>query len=701
MTVDQWAEKYRRLSSDNSAMPGRFSLAITPYLRGILKCINDRPVRKVVCQKSAQAGWTDGVINNLIGYVIHMAPAPMIVLFPKDQVAKDFNQEKLVPMVEATPVLAEIVETKTRSAANTQNRKKFTGGFLKLVGSNSTGGVKSTPAKIVVVEEPDDCNLNIKGQGDSIKLLEERVKTYHDHKVIAGGTPSIAGVSSIAAEMDASDKRVFEVPCHDCGEAHVLTWDNVHWDSDESRPHPVNGTARPETAHYICPHCGSVWNDTQKNRNVRRAEAAGFGWRATAEFRGVAGFYLNELLSPFAESSFTRMVEKYLEAVHEANLGELGALIAFWNSSLGLPWQYQTDLPDEKLLQERAEDYEEFTVPWGGLVLTAGVDVQHDRLAVVIRAWGRGEESWLVYWGEIHGQTVVAEAGAWPDLDVLLDREFAHVGGARLRIKAVSVDSSDGVTNDAVYTYVRKRQGRRFMAVKGASDTDSGREIFAPPKTAIDTNRQDKAHRYGLRPYIVGTNRAKDLLLEGRLKLKGTGPGRMHWYKTVRPDYWSGLLAEIKAPHRTLKHRKVWQKKSGVANEPLDCEIYAFHAARSLKLNLFRESNWLAFEQAVRQLSLLEAAGVPAPQPDDKTSAVPARSAPSRDAAPQKVEAASPEVATGQPDGEPAATDGEADAAATVAQQLARQIKRPPVQTSAPKPRPQQPQPQGYSITTW
>lgn len=607
MSVAQWAETYRYLSEETTALPGKFSLTITPYLRGILESLTLRVIRKVVCQKSAQIAWTDGVINNFLGRMIHMDPAPTILMFPRDQTAKDYNAEKFIPMVEATPVLAGIVDVRSRSAENTQNRKKFRGGFLKLIGSNSTGGVKSTPAKYAIIEEPDDCNLNIRGQGDSIKLLEERIKTFFDHKVIAGGTPSIKGVSSIEAEMEASDKRRFMVPCHGCGESHALTWDNVSWRSDETQSHPVFGHALPETTAYACPHCGLLWNNAEKNRNVRKGE-----WIATAPFRGVAGFYLNELYSPFIESRLERLVEKFLTAEFDAQQGDIGPKIAFWNSSLGLPWEYQSGLPKHEDLQERAEDYAEFTVPWGGLVLTAGVDVQHDRLAVILRAWGRGEESWLVYWGEIYGQTIVPEQGAWVDLDALLEREFEHASGAKLKIRAGSIDSGDGQTADAVYAFVRKRQARGLRAVKGAST--EGREIFSQPKPVLDIGKRDKAMKFGVRPYIVGVDRAKDLLLgadsqAGRIKLAGSGPGRIHWYRSVRPDYWEQLTAEIKVPHRIVRGKKVWQKKAGAHNEALDAEIYAFHAARALKTNLYKEARWAWLEAKIRQHEIFAPAG--------------------------------------------------------------------------------------------
>jgi len=622
ISVAKWAERYRFLA-ENTALPGRFSLQITPYLRGVLEAINDKRVRKIVCQKSAQVGWTDGVMNNYVGYVIHCDPSSMAIMFPREATYKKYSELKLEPMIEATPVLRPLVNLKSRSADNKQDLKQFPGGFLMMFGSNSTDGVKSTPIKRVCVEEPDDCNLNIKGQGDSIKLAEERVKSFHDSKILIGGTPTVAGVSAIAQEMQASDQRSYWVPCHECGDAHVLNWDNVHWQSVDGASHQVYGSANPDTAAYTCPHCGSLWNDAQKNRNVRRAEELGFGWKSAADFHGVAGFYLNELYSSFPDSTMARLVEKYLTAEHEASTGELGAKIAFWNSTLGLPWEYQSDMPKPLALSTRAEAYAEFTVPWGGLLLTAGVDVQHDRLAVVIRAWGRGEESWLVYWGEIFGSTLVATAGAWLELDQLLGRDFEHASGSKMRVRAVSIDGSDGNRTEIVHAYVRPRRARGYMTVKGASEqTDDRREIFSTPRK-VDLNKRQKPSKFGLDTYIVGTTRAKDLILDNRLVLEGRGPGTLHWYADVRPDYWEQLVSEVKAPSRTNRYRKAWQKLAGVRNEVLDCEVYALHAARSVKTNLMREAHWAALEQRLVQRTLLSDFGTEEENDSNPTPSAP------------------------------------------------------------------------------
>lgn len=604
------------MSAKATATPGRYNASLTPWVRGIHEALDDQKVRKVVAMKSAQVAWTDGVLLNYIGRRIDIDPCPMIVMFAKEGAAKEFNNEKLIPMIEASPRLVEkIPVSKKRSKDNLWNFKSFPGGFLKLVGSNSPSSVKSTPAPVVCVEEPDDCNTNVKEQGDTITLLIERTKTFAKRKIIYGGTPTVEGFSAVEQAYKASDQRKFFVPCPDCGKETVLDWANVRWHEDPTVNSEVYGHAVLDSAYYVCPNCGCIWDDAKKNRAVRKGV-----WKATAPFNDTAGFYINELYSPFPGSRFRNLLDKFLTAQFALEQGDDSKMRSFYNSQLGKPYAFKSSLPDPDKLAERAEDYDEFTVPEVGCVLTAGVDVQHDRLAVIIRAWWKEEESWLIYWGEIHGETILPEKGAWTDLEALLTRDFPGPNGTRLKISAVSIDSSDGQTSDAVYTFVRRRLARRYMAIKGSSVNDESKEIFSPPKVSVDQDRMQKALKYGLKPFIVGTSRAKDLILGvdekgGRIKLQGRGPGRMHWYKAVRPDYWVQITSEVKAP-TSRSDKRVWQKKSGVRNEALDCEVYALHAARSLKLHLWSPERWDEEKADQLQIDLL-------PQADNTTSEIP------------------------------------------------------------------------------
>lgn len=603
---------------EGSPIPGRFSFRITPYLVEPLNATVDPSVRRAVFRKSAQLGWTDGVVLNAIGHRIDNDPGRMLVLFPREKTAVDFNDEKLEPMLLSTPALASKVQLGSRKAGNRQLFKKYHGGFLKLIASNAPGDVKSTSASIVFVEEPDDCNQNVRGQGDSIKLAEERVKAYHNAKIVIGGTPTIQDVSAIDDEYEKSDRRIWMVPCHECGAEGQLEWDNVRWQKDEANPDPVYGKHQPETARYVCPHCEAAWDDAQKVRNVRRGR-----WVARSPFRGIAGFEANELVSSFAESRLEILVGKYLSALRRKREGDPSDYIAFLNSSLARSYRDDTPVPREDVLRERSERYAEFTVPGGASMLTLGIDVQHDRLALALWAFGRGEEMWLAWWGEIHGNAVDRNDPVWNEADSFLLRPYRHECGAELFVEACSIDTSDGQTSDASYAWVRrhKQHARRVMAAKGASEVGaSAREIFTvPARSSIDAASPTKASRFGLKVYQVGTIKAKDLLLgsdagAGRLNLLGAGPGRMHWFEGVRGDFFEQITAEIKTFTKGSR-RKSWQKKSGKRNEALDATILALHAARSLNSHRMDDGQWSARESRLRQADLLAQAMPDAPEP--------------------------------------------------------------------------------------
>lgn len=620
MTTTEWADNYRYLAAESSALPGKYSSKLTPWVVGMHAALDDPQTHKVVCMKSAQVAWTDGVILNWLARIIDIDPSPVIGLFSKTDAAREFGQEKLAPMVTATPRLQNKLDVETsRKDGNRALFKKFPGGFLKLVGSNSPSNVKSTPSPRAFVEEPDDAALNVGKQGDSIKLLEERLKTYARRMLVFGGTPSLEGLSTIGDAYKNSDQRKFMVPCHDCGESHALAWENVKWDEDPNITHEIYGHARPETAIYACPHCGSVWTDHLKNRNVRQAT-----WQATAEFRGVAGFYINELYSPFPGSTLARLVERFLEAQQSLDSGDETDMIVFVNSALGLPYEYKSDAPEADEMRELAMSYTEMVAPNGGLIITAGVDVQHDRFAVIIRAHGRDQESWLLFWGEISGNTTDRKDPVWDELEKRLFSPIKHESGAQLRLSALSIDSSDGVTSENVYDWVRamkkKHKSVEIMAVKGSSNDYGDKEIFSRPKPSIDTKgkRNTKASKYGLQPFIVGTHKAKDEI-HRRLKLEGRGPDRFHFYESVRVDYFDQLLAEVKAPHPRIRKKMVWQLRAGQRNEALDCEVYAMHAARAVKVHLMNSARWDGIERRIKQADLF-AAEKPAEQEKPETT---------------------------------------------------------------------------------
>ncbi|HWK55367.1 MAG TPA: terminase gpA endonuclease subunit [Hyphomicrobiales bacterium] len=627
----EWAEDEYRLPAESGDTHGNYRLNYVPYMHGIFAALDDPNVREVVVMKAAQIGWTFALLAWLFR-AIRFTACTIVGMFPKEAAAKQFNDEKLVPAVRATPAIDDLIDTtSSRKSTNTALFKSLPNGFLKLVGSKSISSVKSTPARIVFVEEPDDATDDLAKQGNAIKLLWERTKRIPNSKRIMGGTPSVKGLSKVEDHIKRSDKRVLPIECHDCGERHVLDWANVSWqDAEDGREHEVYGKALPETAVYACPNCGSVWDDYQRRQNIRNTVQEALevgdplcGWTPTAQYSGIVGFMeLSELYSCLPGAGLEDLVRDHLSAEYEAAHGDETERIVFDNSKLARPYEYQDDQASRDELKELALDYPEQLCPAGGLLMTVGIDVQHNRIAVIKRAWGRGEESWGLLWVEIYAKTATTDKSdqVWTDLENLTFAAVEHASGTSIYPSAVSIDSSDGQTNDAVYSWVRRMNKAHpevlVMAIKGSSaQTDP--EIFAtPPRKSIDhhnPDKQTKADRWGLKPYIVGTGKAKDWLA-AHMKLSGVGPGRFHQSKHVREDYWDQVTGEVKAPHRTLKNKKVWQRKSGCAVEAWDCEVYALHAARARRIHLKSAADWDALEQKLLQADLFSVA-VQAPKP--------------------------------------------------------------------------------------
>ena len=609
--VDEWAAEHMMLPAGNSAEHGKYRVERTPLAREIMRCLSPgHPCRRVVVRGASQMLKTQ-VGLNWIAAVMDAAPATILALMPTLPLSKRLSM-RIGKTIAAVPKLrGKVAEPRSRDSRNTIDTKEFSGGTLYITTAGSASNLAEIPARYIYGDEIDRWDGDVDGEGDPVKVAEARTTTYRGReKMYYTSSPLLKGYSRITRLFDIGTQRWCHLPCPHCETAHVLAWENVHW--DEALTH----------AWMCCPHCGGVIEESSKPVMQRAALEPGAWIAANPSPDGeTESFHVSALYAPIGWIGWLDLAREYIDAQREEDIGNRGPMQVFQNTRLALPYNAGKESIELDTLIARGEDYPELNAPWGVLKITAGVDVQHDRLALSIWGWGRGEECWLLYWGELYGQTVVPHLGAWAELEEVLFeiekheggghsylwRDIPHAGGAALRISSLSLDTSDGTaTQDAAYSFCRRHRARSVLAVKGASETGSAaRTIFSPPRPSVDADKKHKAWKFGLKPYMVGTVAAKDLLLEGRLPLTGNGPGRIHFYKSVRADWFEQITSEVKAPHRSIRNRKVWQKKSGVNNEALDTFIYAFHAARSLKLNLLRESQWRAMEEMLRQRSLI------------------------------------------------------------------------------------------------
>jgi phage terminase large subunit GpA-like protein len=547
LTVSQWADQNLRLSPEDSGEHGQYQSIRAPYQRAIMDACSEPSIESVVFMSSAQVGKTT-IIKAVIGYHIDQDPAPILVIYPTLELAEEFSKVRLAPMIRDTPCLRDkMADPRARDSGNTLLAKNFSGGRIAIQGANSSAGLSARPIRIVVVDEASKCARSAGTEGDPIALGFKRTRTFWNRKKILVSTPTIRGQCRIEKAFQATDQRRFFVPCPHCREYQILEWRHVTWPKGE-----------PAKAVYKCPHCGGEITDTDKLKGE---------WRPTAEGPpGVAGFHLWEGYSPW--SSFGEIATDLIEAKR----GGRDTLQQWVNESLGETFEEdQGERPDWASLQARAEPYHVLSVPAGGLFLTAGVDVQDDRLAVVIVAWGRGEESWRVYWGELYGDPS-QPGGVWAQLDDLLTRGYDHESGALLHVTGAAVDS--GHCTHHVYNYVRTR-APRVVAVKGMGQL--GRPIITRPSHQ-DVQYKGSVIKNGVQLWPVGTDGAKRQVYH-RLKITEPGPGCLHFPIGLPEEYYEQLAAE----------KLVTRYKHGVPytewiqlrprNEAIDCEVYAYAAA--------------------------------------------------------------------------------------------------------------------------
>lgn len=570
-TVSEWADEHRILSSESSAEPGRWLTERAEYQRGIMDALSDPRVETLVVMSSAQVGKTE-VINNLVGYLVHRDPCPILVVQPTLQMAEAWSKDRLAPMLRDTPALSEMFTVgNRRDSANTLLHKSFPGGHLTMAGANSPASLASRPIRIVLCDEVDRYPVSAGTEGDPVNLARKRTATFWNRKILLTSTPTVRGASRIEMEFDQSDQRRYFVPCPDCGEMQSLKWANVSW---------PNG--QPMEARYACEACGSLWSDGQRIGAIRRGE-----WRATAPFTGRAGFHLSELYSPWG--SLGAMAVAFLEAKRSPQ-----TLKTFVNTSLGESWEDTGEGIDDTGLMSRREEYAA-DVPEGAVLLTAGVDVQNDRIEVEVVGWGDGEESWNVDYFVIHGDPQRAES--WAALDAALGKTYQHESGTALHITATGVDS--GAHTQIVYDYCRKRSLRRVFALKG---------VAGPGRPVVTLSRRQ--HGGGNRKvdlYTVGVDDAKATIYS-RLKIAEAGAGFCHFPFERDEEYFSQLTAEKVVTKYTKGFpRREWVK-ARARNEALDCRVYAYAALRILN------PVWSAVSRRMTDAPIVEATPPAAPE---------------------------------------------------------------------------------------
>jgi phage terminase large subunit GpA-like protein len=556
LTVSQWATRHRQLRTGTNS-PGPWRNELTPYLTEIMDCLSEHSsVRFVTFIKSSGVGGTEAMYNWL-GYVMHhQGNKDLLVVLPTLELRDRSFNPRLSKMLDESPALAKLANSSQRSRVNRGDLLEY-GARARLIkaGANSPDSLRSDHLPYVICDEVDAFPWDVGGEGDPMTLIENRQRTFSRAKTYCVSTPTAEGASRIAVLYSRSDQRRYQVPCPHCNEmqplefggagtAHGLKW-RLAPEQPGELPHAI-------AAWYVCQHCGAEIQEAHKPDML----AAGRWVAKHPQRRHHRGYHLNALYAPAGLGlGWLKIVQKWLEVQ-----GDTAELKAFVNTYLGEVWREVGDSVDANSLLSRLEEYEPAACPIQ--LITAGVDVQKDRLEASLVGWGAGEEAWLIDHLILPGDTTQAQV--WADLhDALLE------SGVRL----AAIDT--GFNTSMVHDFCATRAW--CIPIKGIAG--AGRPLVEDERRR---RQRLRARRKRARPTEpLGVDQAKTLIY-ARLKLPAAGPGYVHFQSS--PAFDDEYFAQLAAERLVTKVRGTRPFQEWVQlrprNEALDCLVYALAAVR-------------------------------------------------------------------------------------------------------------------------
>lgn len=595
LTVTEWAEKRRRLSTEASAEPGPWRTSRTPYLREPMDAFTDPKVQRIVMVAASQVGKSELELN-IIGYIIDEDPGSILFVHPTTIDAKEFSKLRVAPEIRDCPTLRrKVAAPKSRDSGNTVLQKTYPGGILTMCGSTEAHALASKPIRYVIGDERDRWATSAGTEGDPWGLAMARQTTFYNAKAVEVSTPTVKNASAIADSYAEGTMERWKSKCPHCGEYHEIQWKDIRYEY-ETKEVNKKKTYKVTSILYVCPGCGAVSDEVTMKRQPARWEAE----NPDAYAQGVRSFWLNAFVSQWA--GWEKIILKYLNAI-----GNSRKLQVVYNTCFGELWEDRGDLEDEDSLMARREEYPA-ELPEGVLVLTAGVDTQDNRMEYEVVGHGHFGETWGIEKGIVMGRP--DDDATWTELDkVLFDRVFRFADGLGLRLSMTFVDEGGHFTQD-VRRQCRSRIGKKVFDIKGFPGPD--KPYTGPPKQMkIVVNQKMVGTCW---QYQIGVDSGKVMIMDN-LSVKSPGSKYCHFPKRddYGPGYFAGLLSERLEYDAEKRQPWVWKKIPGhERNEALDCRNYALAAFKALPKNLDAIDRQL---KTLRGQRPTEGEAVPAPTP--------------------------------------------------------------------------------------
>jgi len=560
LTGSEWANKYFQLSSEYSAITGKWKTY--PWQVELLDAMTDDISQTIVIKKPTRIGYSI-MLSIVIAYYVHQKPSNQFHYQPNDDEAKGYAEDTIEPMIRDNPTISKLVEANNnrgRTKKEKTVKKNYPAGHMEFLGAESDKNFNRRTGRVVSGDEVDAWKREAGNTGDKIMTMLRRTSDFWNRKNILGGKP-IGSEFQDDKEIDESTsildiwfkkgtQEYLNIPCPKCDHLQKFEFEQLLWEKDlDDKGRTIKHY--PHTAHFKCAKCEHKIYDKDKRELLKKCK-----WVAENQNpeKGIRSFSVWAMVSYSPNVTWGNIVEEFLSAKNSKL-----KLKAFTNEVLGRTWEEDYTKPIISDFEDRLEDYNA-EVPDGVLVLSCGCDTQDNRIEAHVIGWGKNEESWAIEYKIFHGNTNDPEV--WQRLDEYLNKTFYHENGGQMKIHTTSIDSG-GHSTQTIYEFCKTRFFRRIFAVKGASKIDAP----VAPRLASQITMK----RGGKIPlFMVGVNMVKDVLYSYVLAEIG-GAGYFHHPRdeTYDNEYFKQLTAE----KRDKDGR--W-KPTRARNEALDVYVYSY-----------------------------------------------------------------------------------------------------------------------------
>jgi len=599
-----WSDAYRVLPRESSSEFGRWRTSRFPFLRRIMDCMSPASRAKViVVMKGAQLGFTEIIINWMM-YVADFFPCPFMYIQATLDAVKIFNTMKLGPSIRVTERVRDTLGSgKDADLSDSALRKAFPGGGISMGGANSDKFLRSQSAQYIGVDEEDTFRASVgnvgREQGSPVAMVRKRQANFPLAKMLRISTPVIKETSTIEpGYLDGSQEQYY-VPCPICnpsasrhGAMFVLRWEHIRYSKELD-----SATGLPIDVYCECPFCSARIQEYKKTWMLENGLWLSNKGREDGELYEVGdveypSFQISSFYSPLGFFSWFDAVKEWFDYLRSRDPSLLQVIV---NQTWGETYSVAGHDISSNWVASRVEHYhkedtgEVLDVPAGGLVVTAGVDVQADRLEVEVVAWGLYDESWSVDYAVLWGNTEflgdrqgldpnTGMPTVWAQLSAYLNQRWLHASGAYMPVECTLIDSK--YKSEQVHAFCRMHESRRIYPAKGIPGWGKAKGHISRPRR--------RTERFGTWQFSLYPDELKDTVYQA-LSLSEPGPGYCHFPDKSIYDhkYFRGLTAENKKT-KMVSGRTVmyWDCPSGARNEPLDCRCLAYAAKAVYAPNL-------------------------------------------------------------------------------------------------------------------